>query len=75
MHSELAEVLPSMGKIYGNVSQSNVPCNFAQFQDSFSGTSKKKSSRLNKLNYLLNNLVFIVTLDTHRSINQRKEWN
>ena len=36
MHSELAEVFSGMGKIYGNVSQSNVlDINFAQFQDFF----------------------------------------
>ena len=35
MHSELAEVLSGMGKIYGNVSQSNALDNFAQFPDFF----------------------------------------
>ena len=46
MHSELAEVFSGMGKIYGNVSQSNVlDINFAHFQDFFFCDPKLSNSR------------------------------
>ena len=45
MHSELAEVFSGMGKIYDNVSQSNVlDINFAQSQDIFFFCDPKSST-------------------------------